>query len=81
MAHWPIQDAKAHFSEVIERAQSEGPQTITRHGAERAVLLSVEDYRALSGKKPDLKAHLLSGPKFDDFSIDRDHDIGRPVDL
>ena len=40
MAYWPIQDAKAHFSEVIERARSEGPQTITRHGAERAVLLS-----------------------------------------
>ena len=81
MAHWPMQDAKAHFSEVIERAHSEGPQTITRHGAERAVLLSVEDYRALTGKKPDLKAHLLGGPKFDDFSIDRDRDTGRPVEL
>jgi len=81
MAHWPIQDAKAHFSEVIERAHSEGPQTITRHGAERAVLLSIEDYHALAGRKPDLKAHLLGGPKFDDFFVDRDRDTGRPVDL
>jgi prevent-host-death family protein len=81
MAHWPIQDAKAHFSEVIERAHNEGPQTITRHGAERAVLLSIEDYNALAGKRPDVKAHLLGGPKFEDFSIERDHDTGRSVDL
>ena len=81
MAHWPVQDAKAHFSEVIERAQREGPQTITRHGAERAILLSIEDYRALSGNKPDFVAHLLGGPKFDDFIIERDRDPGRAVDL
>jgi len=81
MAHWPIQDAKAHFSEVIERAQSEGPQTITRHGAERAVLLSVEDYHALAGHRSDFKAHLLGGPKVEDFTIERDRDTGRPVDL
>jgi len=81
MAHWPIQDAKAHFSEVIERAHSEGPQMITRHGSERAVLLSIEDYRALAGEKPDFKAYLLGGPKFEDFSIERNQDTGRPVDL
>ena len=40
MASWQVQDAKSHFSEVIERAHSEGPQTITRHGTERAVVLS-----------------------------------------
>ena len=81
MARWPIQDAKAHFSEVIERAHSEGPQMITRHGSERAVLLSIEDYRALAGEKPDFKAYLLGGPKFEDFSIERNQDTGRPVDL
>ena len=32
MATWQIQHAKAQFSEVIEKAQSEGPQFITRHG-------------------------------------------------
>jgi prevent-host-death family protein len=38
MAVWQVQDAKARLSEVIERARTEGPQTITRHGAERAVV-------------------------------------------
>ncbi len=79
MAAWPVQDAKSRFSEVIERARSEGPQTITRHGTERAVVLSIEDYRALVTPKPDFKAYLLGGPKVDDFSIERDRDTGRAV--
>lgn len=81
MVAWQLQDAKARLSEVIERAHTEGPQTITRHGAERAVVLSIEDYRALVAHKPDFKAHLLGGPKVDDFSIERDGDIGRQVEL
>jgi antitoxin Phd len=81
MPVWQIQHAKARLSEVIERARRDGPQTITRHGAERAVVLSIEDYRALLAQKPDFKAYLLGGPKFDDFAIERDHDTARPVDL
>ena len=63
---------------VIERAGSEGPQTITHHGKERAVVLSIEDYRRLMAHRPDFKAYLLGDPKVDDFSIDRDRDAGRP---
>ena len=81
MAAWQVQQAKTRLSEVIERARTEGPQTITRHGAERAVVLSIEDYRALVAHKPDFKAHLLGGPKVDDFSIERDRDTGRSIDL
>jgi len=81
MTQWPVQDAKTRFSELIERAITEGPQTITRHGAERAVVLSVEDYRVLASYKPDFKAHLLGGPKVDDFAMERDPDTGRAVEL
>ena len=81
MANWPVQDAKTHFSELIERAQSEGPQVITRHGAERAVLMSVEDYRALSQNRPSFKAHLLGGPKVEDFVLKRSRDTGRTPEL
>ena len=81
MPVWQIQHAKARLSEVIERARSEGPQTITRHGAERAIVLSIEDYRALIAKRLDFKEYLLGGPKVDDFSIEREQDTGRPVDL
>src|SRR5882724_6193100 len=81
MAIWQVQDAKTRFSEMIERARTEGPQTITRHGTERAVVLSIEDYRALAAHRPDFKAHLLGGPKVDDFSIERDRDTGRAVEF
>ena len=81
MGTWQVQEAKTRLSEVIERARTEGPQMITRHGAARAVLISIEDYRALVAHKPDFKAHLLGGPKVDDFTIERDRDTGRPVEL
>ena len=81
MATWQVQDAKTRLSELIERARVEGPQTITRHGAERAVVLSIEDYRALAARQPDFKAYLLGGPKFEEFAIERDPDTGRTVEL
>ncbi len=79
MGIWQVQDAKTRFSELLERARSDGPQTITRHGTARAVVLSIEDYRALAAHKPDFRAHLLGGPKVEDFSILRDGDTGRVV--
>jgi len=80
MATWQLQDAKTRLDEVIERARAEGPQIIARDGVERAVVLSIEDDRALAADRGDFKAYLLSGPKVDEFSIGRDHDTGRAVD-
>jgi prevent-host-death family protein len=75
MASWQLQQAKTRLSEVIEEAHSKGPQIITRHGSERAVVLSIQDYRALVANKPDLKAYLMGGPKVDSFEIEPDHDL------
>ncbi|AXC14290.1 VapB protein (antitoxin to VapC) [Acidisarcina polymorpha] len=81
MASWQMQEAKTRLSEVIEEASKKGPQIITRHGAERAVILSMADYRALTAHKPDLRDYLLGGPKLDDFEIERDLDPGREIGL
>jgi prevent-host-death family protein len=81
MALWQVQDAKTRLSEVIEEAHLRGPQIITRHGTERAVVLSIEDYRALVAHKPSLKDYLLGGPKVDSFDIEPDRDLGREIDL
>ena len=81
MATWQVQEAKTNFSEVIGRAHSEGPQTITRHGTAHAVVLSIEEYRALVALKPDFKALLLGGPKVDEFLVERDRDVGRIVEI
>jgi prevent-host-death family protein len=81
MTTWQVQDAKARLSEVLEKAGSEGPQTITRHGRARAVVLSIEDYRALVDRTPDFRAFLLAEPKWNDFDVERDRDPGRSIDL
>jgi prevent-host-death family protein len=46
---WTLQDAKAHLSDVVRRARSDGPQRVTVHGKEAAVILSPDAYRRLSG--------------------------------
>jgi len=80
-SRWQLQEAKTRLSEVIENAHQSGPQVITRHGAERAVVLSIEDYRALLANKHALKDYLLGGPKVDSFEIERDVDTGREIEL
>ena len=48
-ATWTLQDAKARLSEVLRRAQTDGPQHVTVHGREHAVVLSAEEFRRLKG--------------------------------
>jgi prevent-host-death family protein len=84
MATWQVQEAKSRLSELIERAQKEGPQTITKHGRPKAVLLSAEAYEALEGKRsePNLIRFLLnSGPILEGVDLQRDKSRGREVDL
>lgn len=42
---WQLQEAKNHFSEVVERAIKEGAQTVTKHGKPAVMIISVEDYQ------------------------------------
>jgi len=78
---WQLQQAKTRLSEVIDEAHTNGPQIITRHGAERAVILSIADYRALVAHKPNIVEYLLNGPKVEDFEIEYSRDTGREIDL
>lgn len=79
MASWQVQEAKSRLSELIDDAQTKGPQIITRHGSEHAVVLSIEDFRALTAHKPGLKEYLLGGPKVDGFEIEPNRDTGREI--
>ncbi|MBZ9848544.1 type II toxin-antitoxin system Phd/YefM family antitoxin [Mesorhizobium sp. CA14] len=64
--NWHLQDAKNNFSKVVQRARTEGPQTVTLRGERAAVVLSAEDYDRLAGKKKSLAEYLLTGPGWDD---------------
>ena len=58
---WPVQDAKARFSELLETCVREGPQIVTRRGEEAAVLVPIEEWRRLCQRaRPSLKALLLA---------------------
>lgn len=61
MHTWPVQDAKARFSEFLEACMSEGPQMVTKRGTEAAVLVPVDVWRRLqNAARPSLKQLLLS---------------------
>jgi len=79
---WQIQEAKAKFSELIRTAQTQGPQTITNHGQEEAVVLSKKDYDRLRGPKIGLVELCRNSPLYGvDLKIVRNKTVSRRVDL
>lgn len=77
---WDLADAKDRLSEVMNRALSEGPQTITRH-EDAVVVISAERYAELVGDKPDFKEYLLQAVGLDKLDLTRDQGPGRDVEL
>ena len=63
---WHLQDAKNQFSKLVQKARSEGPQTVTLRGERAAVVLSAADYDKLTGNRPNIVEDLLIGPAWDD---------------
>lgn len=61
MKIWPVQDAKARFSEFLEACIVDGPQMVSKRGTEAAVLVPVDEWRRLQmAARPSLKQLLLS---------------------
>jgi antitoxin Phd len=46
---WPVQDAKARFSEMLDACLIKGPQLVTRRGFDAAVLVPIDEWRRLRG--------------------------------
>jgi antitoxin Phd len=69
---WPVQDAKARFSEMLDASTRDGPQIVTKRGVETAVLVPIEQWRRLerTGVR-SLKASLLADDARFDFEIPR----------
>jgi antitoxin Phd len=67
---WPVQDAKARFSELLEASLTEGPQIVTRRGVEMAVLLRVDQWRQMEeATRPRLKDLLLAAEPRAEISL------------
>lgn len=73
---WQLQEAKNKFSEVVECAIHEGPQTVSRRGEDAVVILSCTDYERLKGGKKNLAEFLRQSPL-----VGVELDLERPRDL
>ena len=71
-SRWQLQEAKQRFSELIRSVEADGPQVVTRHGQDVAVVISMADYRHLRHEEENFKAFLQSAP-------DLELEITRPV--
>jgi prevent-host-death family protein len=77
---WQLQEAKQRFSELIRSVEADGPQVVTRHGQDVAVVISMAEYRHLRHEGEDFKAFLRSAPDLD-LEINRSAQPARLVGL
>ncbi len=83
--HWPLQNAKAQFSELIRRAKNDGPQHVTVHGREEVVVITTEQFNRLQGVKTGMAiVEAMQACPDKDFNFGRQGDampISSPVSL
>ena len=59
---WTVAEAKAKFSELLDKANSEGPQKITKHGRTTAVVVAAEEWHRKAERKGNLAEFLATSP-------------------
>jgi prevent-host-death family protein len=78
MATWPVQDAKARFSALLEASLKEGPQVVTKRGIEAAVLVPVAEWRRLKhAARPTLKELLAAAAPRAEIPVPKRGRFGR----
>lgn len=77
---WQLQEAKAKFSQVVERTLTQGAQFITRRGKKAVVLLPYEEYQQIIERKDSLARFLLDSPLAGcEVDIQRQADLPRDI--
>jgi antitoxin Phd len=77
---WRLQDAKNRFSEVVNKALSEGPQVVTRRGEEVVVVVAKEEFTKLRKSRPSLLEFFRKSPLVG-VDLNLEHDRSLPRDL
>jgi prevent-host-death family protein len=81
MPAWTVAEAKAKFSQVIERSRT-GPQTITRNGRPAAVVVSAEEWERRTSRTGTLVDFLAASPlRGSALKIERSKDRPRDIEL
>jgi prevent-host-death family protein len=81
VTRWQLQRAKHEFSRLVKRAETEGPQVVTRHGEDVAVVLGIDDYRRLRSDGGAFKRFLAEAPDLDVLEIERSREPAPTVEL
>jgi prevent-host-death family protein len=79
---WKLEDAKARFSEVVRRAQSEGPQRVTVRGRDAVVVISAEELQELLPQPDQLPlVDFMESLYVEGLDLTREPDRGRDIEL
>ena len=79
---WAVAEAKSRFSEVIDRALAEGPQTITRKGHNAVVVVSAAEWQRKTKRRGNLAEFFAASPlRGSDLKIKRSKDGARAIAL
>ena len=79
---WTVAEAKAKFSEVIERARERGPQTITRNGRTAVVVVSAEECDRKTKRSGNLAEFFAASPlRNSGLVVERSKDRARDIEL
>jgi prevent-host-death family protein len=79
---WSVAEAKAKFSEVIDLAQSQGPQTVTRNGRTAVVIVAAEEWERKGKRRGNLAEFFAASPlRGSQLNVRRLKDRPRKVDL
>jgi prevent-host-death family protein len=79
---WAVAEAKARFSEVIDRVLSQGPQTITRKGKKTIVMVSADEWERRSKRQGNLAEFFAASPlRGSRLEIERPQDGPREITL
>jgi prevent-host-death family protein len=79
---WPVADAKGHFSEMIDRALSEGPQVVTRKGKRTVVVVPVEEWERRLKRQGNLAEFFASSPlRSSNMKVERTRDVPPTLNL
>lgn len=80
--HWQLQEAKNKFSNLVDKAQHNGPQVVTKHGKDAVVILSIKEYKKLIKPKKSLVKFFQSSPLAStEIDLKRNKDLPRDIDL
>ena len=80
MHSWQLQQAKSHFSEVVNLVLTEGAQMVTRRGKNEVVILAASEYQKLTKTVP-LNQILKQAPRGNDLDIKRSQEGVRKLEL